>query len=96
MGCTLYIIAEISNAIHGDKSAPLSKSPLLTAGDWPGFGARMTEFCKFLRDQGFAPAYHHHMGTVVETPDEIARFMDSVGEEVGLLLDTGHAAFASS
>ncbi len=96
MGCTLYIIAEISNAIHGDISAPLSKSPLLTAGDWPGFGARMTEFCKFLRDQGFAPAYHHHMGTVVETPDEIARFMDSVGEEVGLLLDTGHAAFAKA
>ena len=96
MGCSVYIIAETTNAIHGDISAPLSKSPVLEAGDWPGFGARMTEFCKFLRDRGFAPAYHHHMGTVVETADEIARFMDSVGEEVGLLLDTGHASFAEA
>ncbi len=96
MGCTVYIIAEITDAIHGDISAPLSNSPTLKAGDWPGFGARMTEFCKFLRDRGFAPAYHHHMGTVVETEDEIARFMDSVGEEVGLLLDTGHASFAQA
>ncbi len=96
MGCSVYIIAESANAIHGDKAAPLSKSPRLDAGDWPGFGARMTDFCKFLRDQGFAPAFHHHMGTVVETADEIARFMDSVGEEVGLLLDTGHAAFAKA
>ncbi len=96
MGCGVYIIAEITGAIHGDVSAPLSRSPRLEAGDWPGFGARMTEFCKFLRDRGFAPAYHHHMGTVVETEDEIARFMDSVGQEVGLLLDTGHAAFAKA
>ncbi len=96
MGCGVYIMAETTKAIHGDIAAPLSTSPLLAAADWPGFGARMTEFCKFLRDRGFAPAYHHHMGTVVETADEIARFMDSVGEEVGLLLDTGHAAFAQA
>ncbi len=96
MGCSVFIIAETFGAIHGDKSTPLSRRPRLDTGDWRGFGARMTEFCKYLRDQGFAPAYHHHMGTVVETADEIARFMDSVGADVGLLLDTGHAVFSKA
>lgn len=33
------------------------------------------------------------MGTVVETPDEIATFMDGTSDSVGLLLDTGHTRF---
>ena len=38
-------------------------------------------------------AYHHHMGTVIQTEDEIDRMMDST-KNVGLLLDTGHLTFA--
>jgi len=94
LGCAVFIIAETTGAVHGEPSAAPSSRPRLDDGDWLGFAARMTEFCKFLRDQGIAPAYHHHMGTVVETADEIARFMDAVGEDVGLLLDAGHAVFA--
>jgi inosose dehydratase len=36
------------------------------------------------------------MGTVVETADEIDRLMGSTGASVGLLLDTGHLAFAGA
>src|SRR5205814_831406 len=39
-------------------------------------------------------AFHHHMGTVVETEAEIDRLMAMTGDSVGLLLDTGHLAFA--
>ena len=39
-------------------------------------------------------AYHHHMGTVIETEDEIDRLMAMTGDEVGLLLDTGHLSYA--
>lgn len=96
MGCTVFIIAETTGAVHGDGSPPLSRRPHLDAGDWPGFAGRMTAFCSYLRDQGFTAAYHHHMGTVIETADDIARFMEGVGEDVGLLLDTGHAAYAKA
>ncbi len=34
----------------------------------------------------------HHLGTVVETADELDRFLSATGQSVGLTLDTGHAA----
>jgi inosose dehydratase len=39
-------------------------------------------------------AYHHHMGTVVQTEEEIDRLMQVTGSAVGLLLDTGHLTYA--
>jgi len=39
-------------------------------------------------------AYHHHMGTVIESPAEIERLLAQTPPEVGLLLDTGHLAYA--
>jgi inosose dehydratase len=39
-------------------------------------------------------AFHHHMGTVVQTEAEIDRLMANTSDDVGLLLDTGHLVFA--
>ena len=41
-----------------------------------------------IRDRGFEPTFHHHVGTYVETPDEIDAFLEV--SDVGLTLDTGH------
>ena len=46
--------------------------------------------------QGVRLAYHHHMGTVVQSEEDIDTFMDATGAEVGLLLDSGHAMFAGA
>lgn len=40
------------------------------------------------RERGFEPTFHHHMGTAVQTPDEVERLLELA--DVGLLLDTGH------
>jgi inosose dehydratase len=40
------------------------------------------------RERGYEPTFHHHMGTRVETPDDIERLLEAV--DVPLLLDTGH------
>ncbi|MFL5925822.1 MAG: TIM barrel protein [Gaiellaceae bacterium] len=40
------------------------------------------------RARGLEPVFHHHMGTRVQTPDDIERLLD--GTDVALLLDTGH------
>ena len=37
-------------------------------------------------------AYHHHLGTVVESQRDLNRFLQATGRSVGLTLDTGHAA----
>ncbi len=38
-------------------------------------------------------AFHHHMGTIVETDEEVDKMMRYTGEAVGLLYDTGHSSF---
>ena len=39
-------------------------------------------------------AFHHHMGTVIETAAEIDRMLAGTSPAVGLLLDTGHLTYA--
>lgn len=96
MGTSVFIVAETSNAIHGDRSKPLNQRPMMAAADWRAYGARMTDFAAMLADEGLVLCYHHHMGTIVETRDDIARFMDACGAPVNLLLDTGHATWGGS
>lgn len=96
LGCPVIILAETSNAIHGDQGMPLSRSPRLSAQEMSTLGARMTALADYLTSQGLRVAYHHHMGTAVETRDEIDAFMTATGPSVGLLLDTGHALFGGA
>ena len=94
MGGTVLVYAETSGGIAGDRTRPLSSRPSLPEGGWREFGIRLTELADRLAERGLRLAYHHHMGTVVETPAEIDRLMAATGGSVGLLLDTGHLAFA--
>lgn len=96
MGTSVFIVAETSNAIHSNRSMPLSKRPHLSASEWKPYATRMTDFARMLADEGLVLCYHHHMGTIVESRDDIARFMDSCGPAVNLLLDTGHATWGGS
>ena len=88
----VFVIAETSNAIHGERSIPLNRSPTLGKEEWKMFGERMTAVADFIEGQGLRLAYHHHLGTVVESDEELGRFLASTGATVGLTLDTGHAA----
>jgi inosose dehydratase len=92
MGSTVFVHAETSNAIHGQMGTPLARTPRLDAGGWKRFGDRLTRFADHIAGQGLRFAYHHHLGTVVERPEDLDAFLRSTGEVVGLTLDTGHAA----
>lgn len=93
MGCKVIIVCECSNTIHGAKSAPLSTRPVLPAERWAEFGARLTAFANRTLNEGIRVVYHHHMGTIVQTPQEIDALMAHTGHSVGLLLDTGHSTW---
>ena len=95
-GAGILIAAETSNAIHGNRAAPLSKRPRLAKADWAGFGAKMTEFASRVADVGLKLCYHHHMGTIVQSEADIDAFMENTGAPVNLLLDTGHATWGGS
>jgi inosose dehydratase len=96
LGSPVLVFAEVSGAVHGDLNRPLSERPILTARDWGKLGKRLTEVAAATAEEGVRLAYHHHMGTVVQSEADIDALMQSTGPEVGLLLDTGHAAFAGA
>ncbi|MBT3360774.1 MAG: myo-inosose-2 dehydratase [Rhodospirillales bacterium] len=93
MGCSVMVFAEVTGCIHGSKGTPLSTRPHVPDGEWAQYGQRLTEMGKYLAGRGVAMAFHHHMGTAVQSAQDVDRLMENTGDEVGLLLDTGHLAY---
>jgi inosose dehydratase len=96
MGCEVMVFAEVTGCVHGQRGVALSTRPRLSARDWSGFADRLTVVARHLESRGLKLVYHHHMGTAIESADEVDRLMAETGPEVGLLLDTGHLAYAGA
>ena len=88
------VFAEITDSIQGDPNTPLSKRPKLLEDDWTLLISRINEVSKMMMDEGMPLAYHHHMGTVIETEKETKRLIENTNDTVKLLIDTGHMLFA--
>jgi len=94
LGAPVFIAAETSNAIHGDRRRPLSEAPRLAPTDWPTFGEHLAVVAAHVGAHGLKFAYHFHLGTVVERQDDLERFIAVTPDQVGFVVDTGHAALA--
>ena len=90
--CKVCIVAETSNAIHGAK-LPLSARPKLTSAETGAFGAKLEAFAAYLGAQGVTLVYHHHIGAIVEPPEDIDALMAATGPATHLVFDAGHGAF---
>lgn len=93
MGSKVIIVCETSNAIHSNDAVAVNDRPKLSDADWKAFGAGVEALAEYAAAQGVALVYHHHMGTIVESEDEIDRLMANTGPHAKLLLDTGHCLF---
>lgn len=96
IGSNVLVFAETSNAIHGDRSKPLSARPVMKSDEWEEFGRRVTQIAERTLQEGVRLVYHHHMGTIVESEADIDAFMRSTGPAAHLLLDTGHATWGGA
>ena len=94
MGCRHVVYADTSGRSEGDLFAPISKRPRLSDADWPAYGKRLTALAEKMAEFGVGMAFHHHMGTIVETDREVDRLMQATGRAVGLLFDCGHSVFS--
>jgi inosose dehydratase len=94
LGSTRVVYADTSRGRHGAIFGPISERPALAAEEWPAYGAKITQLAERMAEFGVGMAFHHHMGTIVETDAEIGELMNRSGEAVGLLYDTGHCAFS--
>jgi inosose dehydratase len=75
---------------------PLSKRPNPKAIELSAYARKLGDFAIRLKETGITLAYHYHLKMLVETGEEIGAFCDSTRDEVGLLLDTGHAYAAGA
>lgn len=66
--------------------------PVLDAAGWAALLAGAGAVAALAAEHGLTTVLHPHVGTLVETPDEIDAFAS--GSSVDLCLDTGHVAAA--
>lgn len=94
LGAKVMVFCEVTHCVHGERESPLSHSPRMSEEGWKTFIPRLNQVADYCQAQGVQIAYHYHLGTVIETPDEIDRLMAESAPSVGLLLDTGHLVAA--
>ena len=88
------VFAEVSGSIQSDPNRRLSTRPQMASDEWKKYCYKISEMGKYLEDQEMPLAYHHHMGTIIETQKDTERLLDNTHESVKLTLDTGHMFFA--
>ena len=94
LGARRIVYADTSRGRHGGIWDPISKRPALGDDEWAGYGRKVTALAERMAEFGVPMAFHHHMGTIVETDAEVGLLMRNTGEAVGLLYDTGHSAMS--
>ncbi len=93
-GAPCMVFAEVTNSIQSDPKRSLSTKPIMDKSDWSRLITRINEISKMMLDENMPLAYHHHMGTVIETQEETERLIENTKDSVKLLIDTGHMLFA--
>lgn len=89
-------VSEQSYSIQGMMDHPIQEGKyVMNDEEWKRLTTGLNRLGKIAKDRGMVLTFHHHMGTVIQTEEEIDRFMESVDPElVYLLFDSGHLSFA--
>ena len=94
LGAPVLVYAETTDTVQNQQRVAVSRRPRMPDEEYREYGAKLTEIAEYTASRGVRLAYHHHMGTVIETEDESDLLMANTGAAVGLLVDTGHMVFA--
>jgi len=94
MGCPVMVFAEGTGSVQGDRRRAANDRPRVPDAFWAEYGRRIQAVAEHMAARGVRLAFHHHMGTAIQDGADIDRLMATTGPAVGLLLDTGHAAYA--
>ena len=79
-------------AVDGPDSPVAGTPARLDAEGWAAYRQVIMQAATLCRGQGFAPAFHQHVGTWIEHPDDLDRLLEET--DLDLCLDTGHLLLA--
>ncbi|PWC14381.1 myo-inosose-2 dehydratase [Brenneria roseae subsp. americana] len=94
MGAKVIGCSEQSRSTQGTPKPVLEGRPTFTDKEWRLVADGYNELADLAAEKGMTVGLHHHMGTGIQTAQEIDRFMDLVDDDVYLLYDTGHAYYS--
>lgn len=95
VGARVIGAAEQGNSIQGKPLPIFDAKPRFTNEEWKRLTEGLNHLGTIAKKKGMQLVYHHHMGTGVQTTEEIDRLMEMTDPElVGLLYDTGHLVFS--
>ena len=96
MGAKVIVVSEQGHSIQGMQEVPiLVDKPIFTAAEWNLLAKGLEELGRLAADKDMKIVFHHHMGTGVQTTEEIDKLMEMTDPSlVYLLFDTGHLIFS--
>ena len=96
LNADVFVFADVSGSIQGDETKALSERPKLEKEEWNSYSSKINELSNRLMDEGMPISYHEHMGTIIQSEEDVDRFMESTNDNTFLLYDTGHLMFAEA
>lgn len=96
VGARVIGASEQGHSIQGQMNTPIfDAKPVFTDAEWKLLAAGLNELGGLAAEKGMTLTFHHHMGTGVQTADEIDRLMEMTDpKRLSLLFDSGHLTFA--
>ena len=94
MGAKVIGCSEQGHSIQGLELPIYEEKPIFTDEEWNRLIKGYNRLAELAEEKGMKVSLHHHMGTGIQTPEEIDRFMESTEDNVYLLFDTGHIYFS--
>lgn len=95
MGAKVIGASEQSYSIQGQMNTPVFDNKyVMNDGEWEKFAKGMNRLGEIANSMGINLVFHHHMGTVVQTAEEVDRMMEMTdADKFSLLFDSGHLAY---
>ena len=91
---SVFIFADVSGSIQNQSKVPLTHRPQLEDNEWSSYCNKISEISKRLSDIGLPMSYHQHMGTIIQSIQDVDRLINDTNDDTSLLFDTGHLMFA--
>lgn len=94
MGAKVVGMSEQGHSIQGTDKPIFEAKYVMNDEEWDTLCTGINKLGKVAKDMGIKLCFHHHMGTVVQTEEEIDRLMANTDPELfGILFDCGHLAY---
>ncbi|MFA6709073.1 MAG: myo-inosose-2 dehydratase [Fusobacterium sp.] len=94
MGAKIIGCSEQTYSIQGLDKSIFEEKPVFTAEEWDRVFKGYNKLAALAEEKGMKVCLHHHMGTGVQTPEEVKTFMEGTNDDVYLLFDSGHIYYS--